>query len=149
MLQRQFGRLGEQIFKHDIEPGRYPADQRVDQSPQEGRLAVPEELVEYQHCSTRPQNAGDFSKTAGRLRDHGQDQMQHGAIEAGIGEGQALGIALHRLEVEMANAGQSALQHGAVEVEADVMMLWRQMGQIQPSADAGEQDLAGFDGQGG
>ena len=149
VLQRQFGHLGEEVFKNDIEPGCYPADQRVDQSPQQGGLAAPEKFVEYQHCSARPQNAGDFSKTVGRLRDHGQNQMQHGVIEAGIGEGQALGVALYWRKVEFANARQGALQHGTVEVEADVMMLWRQMGQIQPGADAGQQDPAGFGGQGG
>lgn len=125
MLQRQFRRLGEQVFKHDIESGRYPADQRVDQSPQQGGLAAPEEFVEYQHSAARPQNAGDFGKAARRLRYYRQNQMQHGAIEAGIGEGQALGIALHRLEVDLANARQSSLQHGAVQVEADIMMLRR------------------------
>jgi len=146
MLKHQFGCFGEQVFEHDIEPGRYSADQRVGQSPQQGGLAAPEKFVEYQHASCRPQNAGDFGKATDRLRHYRQNQMQHGVIEAGIGEGQALGIALHRREVDLANTRQGTLQHGAVQVKADIMMLRRQVRQIQPGPDAGQQDPAGFDG---
>jgi len=127
MLQRQFGRCVEQVFKNHIEPGCYPTQQRVGQSPQQGRLAVPEKLVEYQHLAARPHNPGDFSKAMGWFRHHGQNQMQHSTIKAGISKGQALGVALHWSEINLANAGQGAAQHGAVEVEADVMMLRRQM----------------------
>lgn len=104
MLQRQCRRGIEQILKNHIESGRYPADQRVGQSPQQRGLAAPEKLVEDQHLAARPQNAGDFGKAMGRFRHHGQNQVQYGAIEACIGEGQALGIALHRREIGIPNA---------------------------------------------
>jgi hypothetical protein len=62
--------------------------------------------------------------------------MQYCAIEAAIGKGQALSIALYRLEINCANPGQGPAEHGAVEVEADIVMLGRQVRQIKPGADA-------------
>lgn len=149
MLQRQFGRCRQQILENHVETCRHPAHQRIDQAPQERRLATPEKLVEDQHLAAGADDASDFRKTKGGFRDHGEDQVQHGAIEAGSGEGQVLGVALHRLEVDMRGAGQGTAQHGLVEVEADVMVLSWQVWQIKAGADTGQQDAPGFGRQGG
>lgn len=80
----------------------------------------------------------------GGLRNNRQDQVQHSDIETGVGKGQALGVALHRQKIDGPNPRQGLAQHGAIEIKANVMMLGRQMRQIQPGANAGEQGSAGF-----
>ncbi len=149
MLHPQTGRRGQQIFEDNVEPGGDPAQQRVGQAPQQCCLAVAQELVEHQYLTARPQNPCDLGEAIGWLRHDGENQMQYGQVEAGIGEGQALGIALHRREVDLAGARQGTAQHGAVEVEADVTMLRRQERQVEPGADASQQHAAGFGRQGG
>lgn len=149
MLQRQLRRCGQDFLENHVESGCHPAHQRIEQAPKKRWLAAPQELVEDQHLAARADDAGDFGETMGGFRDHREDQVQHGAIEARIGEGQALGVALHRLEVDMRSAGQGAAQHGLVEIEADVMVLSWQMRQIQAGADSRQQDTTGFCRQGG
>ena len=75
MLQRQLWCRGEQVFKHDIEPGSHPAHQRIGQSAQQGWLATTQELVEYQHAATGFDDAGNFAEAGGRVRDDGQDEV--------------------------------------------------------------------------
>ena len=108
-----------------------------------------EKFVEDQYGAARPQNTGDLGKAMRWLRHYGQNQMQYGAIKAGISEGQVLGVALNCVEIDWPNPRQGAAQHRTVEVEANVMVLRRQVRQIQTSADTGEQDALGFGRQGG
>jgi hypothetical protein len=64
--------------------------------------------------------------------------MQYCAVEAAIGKGQALGIALNRQKVGRAHPRQGSAKHGAIEIKADIVVLLRQVGQIKPSADSGQ-----------
>lgn len=75
--------------------------------------------------------------------------MQHRGVETVIGKRLALDIALYRPEIDGTDPRQGAMQHGAIEVEADVAVLGRQKRQVEAGADAGQQDAAGFAGQGG
>jgi hypothetical protein len=70
------------------------------------------------------------------LRHYSQNQMQHRAIETAIGKGQALRVALYRYKIGRANPRQGPAEHGAVKVEADIVVLGWQVGQIKPGADA-------------
>ncbi len=142
MFDAQGRRRDQQFFENDIEPGGDPADQRVEQTPQRRALAVAQELVENQHLAAGADNPGDFGETVRRFGNDGEDQVQDSAVEAGVGERQALGIALDWQEIDRRCAGQGAPQHGPIEVKSDVMMLGRQMRQIEPGTDPGQQDPA-------
>lgn len=148
MLHLQGRHRGKQVFEDDIEPGGDPAQQRIGQASQQCRLAVAQELVEHDYLTAWPQSPCNLGETMGRLRYDGENQVQHRHVEAGIGKRQALGIALDRREVDLFGARQGAAQHRPIEVEADVMVLRRQVRQIEPGADAGQQYAAGFGGQG-
>ncbi len=136
------------MFEDNIEPGGDPAQQGVGEAPQRRGLAVSQKLVEYQHLTAGSQNPGDFGETTGRFGHDSEDQMQYRHVETGIGERQALRIALHRRERDMPGARQGATEHRAIEVETDISVLRWQVGQIQPGTDAGQQYVAGFGGQG-
>ena len=107
-----------------------------------------QKFIEYQYLTARPQNSRNLGEAVSRLRYDGENQVQHRQVEAGIGERQALRIALDRREVDLSGAWQGAAQHRPVEIETDVMVLRRQVRQIEPGADAGQQYAAGFVGQG-
>jgi hypothetical protein len=148
MLERQFRRLAQQILEHDIEPRGDAAHQRVGQSAHQRRLAAAQEFVEHQHAAARFDDAGDFGETVGRLRDDGENQVQHGAVEAARSKRQALRVALHRNEIDRTDTRQGPAQHGVGQVEPDIVMTRWQMRQVQTGAHTGQQDASGFGGQG-
>ena len=110
---------------------------------------MPEKLVENKDLATGADDAGDFAEAALRLGNNGQDQMQDGTVETGVGEGQCMHVALYGQEVEMAGAWQGTTQHRPVEVDPDVMMLWWQVRQIKAGTNAGQQNPAAGTGQTG
>jgi ribulose-phosphate 3-epimerase len=143
MQQAQLRGVGEGVFKHHVKPRCQPAQERIGEPAHGRKLAGAEKLVEYQHLAAGFEHTRDFAQ-AGRWIGHdGKNQVQHHRIKAGVGKGQALGVALHRLEVGMALARQGPAQHGVGQIEANVVMLRRQIGQIQPGANTGEQHAPG------
>ena len=135
-------------FENNIEPGGDPAQQRVGHTSQQCRLAVTQEFVEYQHLTARSQNPCNFGEAIGGFRHDGENQVQYRHVETGIGKRQALRVALNWREVHIRCAGQGTAQHGAIEVKADVMVLRRQVRQIESGADAGQQHAARRGGPG-
>ena len=119
------------------------------QSAQQRRLTAAQEFVEYQHAAARFDDAGDFGETVRRLRDDGENQVQHGAVEAARSKRQALRVALHRNEIDRTDTRQGPAQHGVGQVEPDIVMTRWQMRQVQTGAHTGQQDASGFGGQGG
>lgn len=148
-LAGQGGGRGEDILEYHVEARRHATHQRVRQAPQNGRLTVSQELVENDDLTSRADDAGDFAEAAFRLRYHGQNQVQDGAVEAGIGEGQAMHIAPYRQEVEVLGARQGATQHRLTEVYSDIAVLRGQVRQIEAGADTGQQNPAAVSGQAG
>src|SRR5574338_287538 len=127
-------------------PHRYPSEGR-DEPAQRGALARPEELVEHQQGARRAQHPGRFLQAGQGLGDHGEDEVQHHRVEAGIREGQVHGIALDRKVMPPGRPGKAQVQHGRGEVEPDVAVLGRRQGQIQSGAHAGHQHVEGRQGR--
>ena len=144
MFKNKAGSFGKQVFKHDIQPRRDAADQRVGHSPQQGWLAAPQELVKNQHLAAGFDDPGDFRKAPGRLRDNGKDQVQDGCIKTVVSQRQVLCVTLNRQKFNIADSWQGAAQHGLIQIQSDVMMRGWQVRQVQTCTDARQQHTARY-----
>lgn len=115
------------VFENYIQPGGQATQQRVGQAAKRGKLAWAQELVKNQDAAARLEQAGDLTQASGRIGYHGKDKVQNDRVEAGIGERHSLGVTLHGHEIGLRYPWQCSAQHCPVEVEADVVMLRRQM----------------------
>ena len=147
MLQHQAGSFRKKVFKDHIEAGRNTPYERVGQSPQQGWLAMAQEFVENQYLTARLEYSGDLGETTGRLRDDGEYQMQYRSIETAVGKRQALCVTTYGQEIKLSNTWQGATQHGLIQIQANVMMLGREVREVESSADAGQQYATGSYGQ--
>jgi hypothetical protein len=138
----QAGRRDQQGFEHDIQARGEAASQRVRQTPEQGRLAGTQELVEDQRLATRTQHPRDFAEALRRVGNDCQDQVQYCDIETSCGKRQVLSISPDRREVDMAGTRDGVAQHGMGEVEADVMVAVWQVRQVETGADSRQQDAA-------
>ena len=117
------------------------AGQGGQQAPPEGAFTGAQKLVEEQYPAAGFEDAAGFREGQPGMGYDGEYEMHDDHIETIIREGQCLGIGLNQREME--RQALCVAEHGVGEVDADGLAGGRQIRDIQPGADAIDQDAAG------
>ena len=137
----QFRALGQEVFKYQVGVGGNGAEQGGKQASPEGAFTGAQELVENQYPAAGFEDAAGFCEGSPGMGYDGEYEMHDDHIETIIREGQSLGVGLNKREM-----GRQALcvaEHGVGEIDADGLAGGRQIRNIQPGADAIDQDATG------
>ena len=111
------------------------------QASPEGAFTGAQKLVEEQYPAAGFEDAAGFREGQPGMGYDGEYEMHDNHVETIVREGQCLGVGLNQREM-----GRQALcvtEHGVREVDADGRAGVRQIRNIQPGADAIDQDAAG------
>ncbi len=116
------------VLENHVQSGGQSSNEGIGHPPERSPLTRPQELVQEEDGSSRPQNPGGFRQASAGVGNHGENEVEHDGVETGIRKGQALDVAENGVKTESSNARSSPRQHRGSDVAAHVTVYRREQG---------------------